>query len=213
MARQAAALKNKKEETLLTSSQSSDTAVQSPSHSALQLESHNTVHSLSHNKSDHSLTKGSDNFVSDNTATSPTRAVANNYPSATKSSPLRHIQSASPIKNVTTPMVRNGAYAHHVTDNIVSVEVLSAITPTCAAALVVSTMGQLSPAPVTGITQLSSPSTIAAITVGSAGTCTPGTEALGLTSDGASELEEKFHSFLDFWIVKFSIVLNLSVVS
>jgi len=190
LARQAAALKNKKEETQLTSSQSSDTAVQPASDSALQLDSHNTLHSLSHNKSDHSLTRGSDNIVADNATTSPSKSVANNYPSATKSSPLRHIQSASPIKNATTPpMVRNGAYAHHVTDNIVSVEVLSAITPTCAAALVVSTMEQLSPAPVTGITQLSSPSTIAAITVGSAGTCTPGTEAVGLASDGASELE------------------------
>jgi len=198
LARQAAALKNKKEENQHTSSKSSDPAVQPVSHSAVQLGSHTTVHLSTSNIGDHSLSLSSEDSLAaansvnrESTDNASPNRLANNNPSTTISSPLRHIQSLSPNKNLSTPpnaLVRNGVFANHGTQDFV--EVLSAITPTCGAALVVSTMAQLSPAPVTGITQLSSPSTIAAITVGSGGSCsTPGADAAGLASDGASELE------------------------
>ena len=76
--------------------------------------------------------------------------------------------TSSPFKNIVTP-ARNGSAANS------SEETFSRLpfTPITAASLAAST---LSPAPILGITQLSSPSTIAAISVGSGGAvlATPG---------------------------------------
>ena len=75
--------------------------------------------------------------------------------------------SNSPFKNIVTP-ARNGA-----TNNSEETFARLPFTPITAASLAAST---LSPAPILGITQLSSPSTIAAISVGSGGAvlATPG---------------------------------------
>ena len=193
MARQAAALHNKDMAPSQPFNSNTDQTRTSDTKDDL-IHSHNSNNSTS---SDDTSTKS---YVKEDSAFSPVRQISSSSPSKVPLSPSSYLPTSKSVNhatpvNLTTSVnlespdrlatpVRNGASCKYDLNEENLGKLI--LTPSTAASLAaaVTTLSQLSPAPVMGITQLSSPSTIAAISVGGCGVvsglATPGSGGTGL---------------------------------